>query len=232
MGCGRNTIPIYGKLVSEKVYRLLFSLIALHILVGVHFLTYSFLYYTTRCYDQPTIYGFAKHWETQEPMPLSMFEKLKEQKTYNAGMMSCRQLLFGQLDLELHSNYNPNPDNAVKESIFDAHRKMAEIYTPYNLPLVEDRFLCSFAHIFAGGYAAGYYSYKWAEVMSSDAFGAFEDVGLDNEDAIQNVGMKFRNTILSLGGSLDPMTVFTNFRGREPNPEALLRHNGLLVTTK
>jgi oligopeptidase A len=205
-------------------------------------LTYHFFYlfvcffvsiyvvYIHRCYDQPTIYGFAKHWETQEPMPITMFEKLKEQKTYNAGMMSCRQLLFGQLDLELHSNYNPSPMN--NETIFDIHRRMAEIYTPYNLPLHEDRFLCSFAHIFAGGYAAGYYSYKWAEVMSSDAFGAFEDVGLNNEDAIQNVGMKFRNTILSLGGSSDPMTVFCNFRGREPNPEALLRHNGLLATAK
>jgi oligopeptidase A len=160
-----------------------------------------------------------------------MFEKLKAQKTYNAGMMACRQLLFGQLDLELHSKYDASSNSTSNvESIFDIHRRMAEKYTPYNLPLDKDRFLCSFAHIFAGGYAAGYYSYKWAEVMSADAFGAFEEVGLQNEEQVKDVGMRFRNTVLSLGGSVDPMTVFRDFRGREPNPEALLRHNGLLLT--
>jgi oligopeptidase A len=178
------------------------------------------------------VYGFAKHWETNEPMPDEMFDKLKAQKTYNAGMMACRQLLFGQLDLELHSNYDPSSlSQKDGESIFDVHRKMAQVYTPYNLPLPEDRFLCSFAHIFAGGYAAGYYSYKWAEVMSADAFGAFEEVGLNNEEQVRDVGMRFRNTVLSLGGGVDPMTVFRNFRGREPDPEALLRHNGLLTST-
>jgi oligopeptidase A len=182
-----------------------------------------------RCYDRPTVYGFAKHWETGDPMPEDMFEKLKEQKAFNAGMLACRQLLYGQLDMELHSNFH-----AVKgavgegESIFDVQRRVAEKYTPYGMPLPEDRFLCSFSHIFAGGYAAGYYSYKWAEVMSADAFSAFEDVGLDNEDEVKKVGMKFRETVLSLGGGVDPMTVFKNFRGREPSPEALLRHNELV----
>jgi oligopeptidase A len=110
------------------------------------------------CYDRPTIYGFAKHWETGEPMPEDMFQKLCQQKTYNAGMMACRQLLFGQLDMELHSNYDAvKGKNGEGESIFDVHRRMAEKYTPYNLPLPEDRFLCAFSHIFAGGYAAGYY---------------------------------------------------------------------------
>jgi oligopeptidase A len=175
------------------------------------------------------VYGFAKHWETGDPMPEDMFEKLKEQKAFNAGMLACRQLLYGQLDMELHSNFH-----AVKgavgegESIFDVQRRVAEKYTPYGMPLPEDRFLCSFSHIFAGGYAAGYYSYKWAEVMSADAFSAFEDVGLDNEDEVKKVGMKFRETVLSLGGGVDPMTVFKNFRGREPSPEALLRHNELV----
>ena len=95
------------------------------------------------------------------------------------------------------------------------------------MPLDEDRFLCTFSHIFAGGYAAGYYSYKWAEVMSADAFGAFEDVGLENEEKVKEVGRKFRDTVLSLGGGNKAMDVFTEFRGREPNPDALLRHNGL-----
>ena len=161
-------------------------------------------------------------------MPEEMFEKLKEQKTFNAGMMACRQLLFGQLDMELHSNFDAEKAASGEgESIFDVHRRMAEKYTPYNMPLPEDRFLCTFSHIFAGGYAAGYYSYKWAEVMSADAFSAFEDVGLDNEDEVKKVGMKFRETVLSMGGGEDPMTVFKEFRGREPNPDALLRHNGL-----
>ncbi|CAB9500364.1 Organellar oligopeptidase A, chloroplastic/mitochondrial [Seminavis robusta] len=180
------------------------------------------------CYDRPTVYGFAKHWETGEPLPEEMFEKLKEQKIYGAGMMACRQLLFGQLDMELHSNYDPVAGASGEgETIFDVHRRMAEKYTPYSQPLPEDRFLCTFGHIFAGGYSAGYYSYKWAEVMSADAFGAFEDVGLDNEEEVAKVGRKFRDTVLSLGGGVPPMEVFKRFRGREPSPEALLRHNGL-----
>lgn len=180
------------------------------------------------CYDRPTVYGFAKHYETGEPLPDEMFEKLCEQKTFNAGMMSCRQLLFGQLDMELYSNFDAEAaEKGEGESIFDVHRRIAEKYTPYSQPLDEDRFLCTFSHIFAGGYSAGYYSYKWAEVMSADAFGAFEDVGLDNEEEVKKVGMKFRDTVLSLGGGVPPMEVFEQFRGRQPTPDALLRHNGL-----
>ncbi len=94
-------------------------------------------------------------------------------------------------------------------------------------PLAEDRSLCSFQHIFAGGYAAGYYSYKWAEVLSADAFSAFEEAGLDNEQAVAQTGHRFRETILARGGGRHPMQVFKDFRGREPRPEALLRHCGL-----
>lgn len=177
--------------------------------------------------DKKTVYGFAKHYETGEPLPEDMFEKLKEQKTYGAGMMACRQLLFGLLDMELHSNFDAEAAEKGGESIFDVHRRMAEKCTPYSQPLPEDRFLCTFSHIFAGGYSAGYYSYKWAEVMSADAFGAFEDVGLENEEKVQEVGRRFRDTVLSLGGGVEPMEVFKRFRGREPSPEALLRHNGL-----
>ena len=94
-------------------------------------------------------------------------------------------------------------------------------------PLPEDAFLCSFGHIFAGGYAAGYYSYKWAEVLSADAFGAFEEAGLDNLQALTETGKRFRDTVLALGGSQHPMDVFKSFRGREPSTEPLLRHSGL-----
>lgn len=177
------------------------------------------------CYDEPTVYGFANHYETGEPLPKELFEKLKAQKTYNAGMMACRQLYFGQMDMELHSKFDPTNDEG--ETIFDVQRRVAEKYSPYNMPLDEDRFLCAFSHIFAGGYSAGYYSYKWAEVMSADAFGAFEDVGLDNDEEVIKVGRKFRDTVLSLGGAVPPTDVFRDFRGRDPSPEALLRHNGL-----
>jgi oligopeptidase A len=180
------------------------------------------------CYDRKTLFGFAKHWKTGEPMPEDMFEKIKEQKTYNAGMMSCRQLLFGQLDLELHSGYDAKAGaDGTGESIFDVHQRVAAKYSPFNMPLPFDRFLCGFSHIFAGGYSAGYYSYKWAEVMSADAFSAFEDVGLENEEQVQAVGRKFRETVLASGGGVPPMEVFKAFRGREPNPDAVLRHNGL-----
>ena len=160
-------------------------------------------------------------------MPEEMFAKLCEQKTFNAGMMACRQIQFGQLDMELHSNFDASqPDGSESETIFDVQRRVAEKYTPYNMPIPEDGFLCAFSHIFAGGYAAGYYSYKWAEVLSADAFSAFEEVGLENEDEVQKVGRRFRDTVLAMGGGEDPMTVFKSFRGREPSPEALLRHNG------
>jgi oligopeptidase A len=134
---------------------------------------------------------------------------------------------FFQLDMELYSNFDPvKGASGEGESIFDAQRRLAEYFTPFNMPLPEDRFLCTFGHIFAGGYAAGYYSYKWAEVMSADAFSAFEEVGLDNEEEVKKVGRKFRETVLSLGGGKPPMEVFKSFRGREPTPDALLRHSG------
>jgi len=179
------------------------------------------------CYDRPTVYSFAKHYETGEALPEEMFEKLKQQKTFNVGMLACRQLVFGMVDLELHSYYDPESHEEGGESVFDVYKRMSKKYAPHAPVLQYDRFLCAFQHIFSGGYAAGYYSYKWAEVMSADAFGAFEDVGLDNEEEVKKVGLAFRDTVLSLGGGVDPSTVFKRFRGRDPNPEALLRQNGL-----
>lgn len=180
------------------------------------------------CYDRPTVYGFAKHWETGEPLPEDKFQKLCDQKIFNSGMTTSRQLYFGQLDLALHSDYDAVAgQNGEGKNLFELQKEIASKYCPHSLPIAEDRFLCSFSHIFAGGYSAGYYSYKWAEVMSADAFGAFEDVGLDNEDSVRAVGKKFRETVLSLGGGVAPSQVFRDFRGRDPNPDALMRHNGL-----
>src|SRR5262249_39907350 len=112
------------------------------------------------------------------------------------------------------------------ESPFDIQQRIARSTTILP-PLPEDRFLCSFTHIFGGGYAAGYYSYKWAEVLSADAFAAFEEAGLADERAGAATGRRFRSTVLALGGSRHPLDVFEEFRGRKPTTEALLRHAGL-----
>lgn len=177
------------------------------------------------CYDRPTLFGMAKHYETEETLPEAYYQKLVAAKNYMSGSGMLRQLHFGILDMELHSNYQPGGT----ETPSDVRDRLAET-TSVLPPIPEDNFLCAFGHIFAGGYAAGYYSYKWAEVLSADAFAAFEEAGLSDEAAIQEVGQKFKDTVLSLGGSLHPMEVFQSFRGREPKTEPLLRHSGLLAT--
>ena len=177
------------------------------------------------CYDRPTLFGMAKHYETGETLPEEYYQKLLAAKNYMSGSAMLRQLNFGLVDIELHHRYQ----SGGEETPNDVRDRIGENTTVLK-PLPEDNFLCSFGHIFAGGYAAGYYSYKWAEVLSADAFAAFEEVGWENESAIATVGKKYRNTILSLGGSLHPMEVFKQFRGREPQTEPLLRHSGLLAT--
>jgi oligopeptidase A len=176
------------------------------------------------CYDRPTLLSLGKHYETGAPLPEHYYQKLLAARTFMSGSGMLRQIHFSWLDLELHSNYKPGG----AETIPDVRNRLAKISMVIP-PLPEDNFLCSFGHIFAGGYAAGYYSYKWAEVLSADAFAAFEDAGLDDPDAIGTTGRRFRDTVLSLGGSKHPMEVFTAFRGREPDPAALLRHNGLVA---
>ena len=175
------------------------------------------------CLHRPTLMKLAIHFETGELLPEDLFQKLRQSKTYRAATIMLRQLQLGMTDLALHFGYDPNGS----ESPFDVERRILSI-TSLLPPLPESRFLCSFQHIFAGGYAAGYYSYKWAEVLSADAFGAFEDAGLDNESAVAKTGRRFRDTVLAQGGSRHPMEIFRDFRGREPDPAALLRHNGLL----
>jgi oligopeptidase A len=176
------------------------------------------------CYDRPTLLSLGKHYETGEPLPEHYFQKILAARTFMSGSGMLRQIHFSWLDLELHGHYIPGGT----DSIADVRNRLAKISMVIP-PLAEDNFLCSFGHIFAGGYAAGYYSYKWAEVLSADAFAAFEDAGLDDPDAISTTGRRFRDTVLSLGGSKHPMEVFTAFRGREPDPAALLRHNGLVA---
>ena len=174
------------------------------------------------CYDRPTLMGMAQHYETGEPLPEHYYQKLLAARHYRSGSTMLRQLHFGFVDLELHHRYVPGGE----ETPADVRSRIAQT-TTISPPLPEDAFLCAFNHIFAGGYAAGYYSYKWAEVLSADAFAAFEEVGLDNEDAIATTGKRYRDTVLALGGSLHPMEVFKAFRGREPSTTPLLRHSGL-----
>jgi oligopeptidase A len=180
------------------------------------------------CYDRKTLYSFAKHYQTGEPLPQELFNKVKDAKNFQAGLMMLRQLFFGATDMFLHSKAY---DAYGNKTPFEVQQELAKKYTVIP-PLPEDRFLCSFSHIFAGGYSAGYYSYKWAEVMSADAFGAFEDANLDDEDAVRVTGRKFRETVLAMGGGKHPSDVFKAFRGRSPSPEALLRHCGLVVEVK
>ena len=173
------------------------------------------------CYHRPTVDRITGHYQTGEILPDDLFEKLVKARTYRAGSDMLRQLTFGLTDMGLHTDFDPRTGD-----IFEVQRRVMEQTSPLGM-FEGDRFLCSFQHIFAGGYAAGYYSYKWAEVLSADAFGAFEDAGLDDPEQVRETGRRFRDTILALGGSKHPMEVFKSFRGREPDPTALLRHNGL-----
>lgn len=174
------------------------------------------------CYHRETLLDMAKHYETGEPLPEHYYQKLVAARNYMSGSVMLRQLHFSWVDMELHYRYQPGGDESVK----DVRNRIAKTTTVLP-PLPEDTFLCAFGHIFAGGYAAGYYSYKWAEVLSADAFAAFEEAGLDNPQALASTGKRFRDTVLALGGSKHPMEVFKSFRGREPSTEPLLRHSGL-----
>ncbi|MDP7489938.1 MAG: M3 family metallopeptidase [Arenicellales bacterium] len=139
-------------------------------------------------------------------------------KNYRSGSAMLRQIYFGHLDMELHHYFDPSGE----ESVADVKERVAKTSTVV-APLAEDRFLCAFGHIFSGSYSAGYYSYKWAEVLSADAFSLFEQNGIFDRKS----GHAFLRHILEAGGSDDPMKLFVAFRGREPRIEPLLRHAGL-----
>ncbi|WOG92681.1 hypothetical protein DCAR_0311956 [Daucus carota subsp. sativus] len=175
------------------------------------------------CYHRDTLMSIAKHYENGESLPEDMYLKLLAARTFRAGTHSLSQIRYASIDLELHTKYVPGGS----ESVYDVDQSVSQKTLVFP-PLPEDRFLCGFSHIFAGMYAAGFYSYKWAEVLSADAFSAFEDAGLNDIKAMKETGQKFRETILGLGGGKAPLDVFVEFRGREPSPEPLLRHNGLL----
>jgi oligopeptidase A len=177
------------------------------------------------CYHRPTLLSLGKHYQTGEPLPDRYYQKIVAAKNFMSGSAMLRQIHFSWVDMELHHRYQPGTGKLANDVRLELAKKTTVLQ-----PIPEDQFLCAFGHIFAGGYAAGYYSYKWAEVLSADAFAAFEDAGLDDVQVVQQTGRRFRDTVLALGGSQPPLEVFKSFRGREPQPEALLRHSGLLAT--
>ncbi len=170
------------------------------------------------CYEKEALELFAKHYETGEVIPMDLVEKIKNSSTFHEGMQTLRQLSFGLLDMSWHGQ-DPTLITNVKN-----HETLAFESTKLYPDVLENCMSTSFSHIFQGGYSSGYYSYKWAEVLDADAFEYFKEKGIFNKE----VANKFKNNVLSQGGTEDPMILYKRFRGQEPKPEALLKRAGLL----
>jgi oligopeptidase A len=172
------------------------------------------------CWEKESLQLVSGHYQTGETLPDSLFNKMLAAKNFQAGMMMVRQLEFSLFDFKMHLNYKPELGGRIYETLEQVRAQVAVVHPPkFN------RFAHGFSHIFAGGYGAGYYSYKWAEVLSSDAFSLFEERGIFNQEA----GYAFLTNILETGGSQDAMDLYVKFRGRKPTIDALLRHNGIGV---
>ncbi|MCE0558339.1 oligopeptidase A [Motilimonas sp. E26] len=171
------------------------------------------------CWEPEALAFISGHYQTGEPLPQDMLDKMLAAKNYHSALMMVRQLEFSLFDFRLHLEFTPGQANQAQAKLDEVRSQVAVVTPPaYN------RFQNGFSHIFAGGYAAGYYSYKWAEVLSADAFSRFEEEGIFNAQ----VGRDFMQHILEKGGSESPMALFTAFRGREPQVDALLRHSGIV----
>ena len=170
------------------------------------------------CYEKEALELFAKHYKTGEVLPMKYIEKIKESASFHEGMQTLRQLSFGLLDMKWHGT-NPEEIETIK-----AFENSAFIHTKLYPDVPENCMSTAFSHIFQGGYAAGYYSYKWAEVLDADAFEYFLEKGIFNKE----VATKFKEHILSMGGTEKPMELYKRFRGKEPKPDALLRRAGLI----
>lgn len=174
------------------------------------------------CYQQETLQSMSSHIQTGEPIPNELFRKILSAKNYRSGSAMLKQCHYALTDLALYTQYDPNVHTDFNEIVLEQNKQ-----TTILPPLPEDFFICSFSHIFSGGYGAGYYSYKWSEVLSADVFAAFEEQDLNDEKSVKEVGLRYRDTFLALGGSVHPKEVFERFRGRAPTTDALLRHSGL-----
>ena len=170
------------------------------------------------CYEKEALELFAKHYETGEVIPMDLVQKIKESATFQEGMQTLRQLSFGLLDMSWHG-VNPSDITNVKQ-----HENKTFKDTNLYPDVKENCMSTAFAHIFQGGYSSGYYSYKWAEVLDADAFDYFKEKGIFNKD----VATKFKDNVLSKGGTENPMVLYKRFRGQEPKPEALLKRAGLI----
>lgn len=170
------------------------------------------------CWERDALDVITGHYETGEPLPAELFDKMYAAKNFQAGMQMVRQLELSLFDFRLHAEYDPDKGARIQETLDQVRQQVAVITPP-----AFNRFQHGFSHIFAGGYAAGYYSYKWAEVLSADAFSKFEENGIFDIAT----GQAFLHCILEQGGSREPMELFREFRGREPKIDALLRHNGI-----
>ncbi|MEE8482449.1 MAG: M3 family metallopeptidase, partial [Acidiferrobacterales bacterium] len=172
------------------------------------------------CWQHEALELIAAHHETGASLPIELMRKLKAAKNFQSGLQMVRQLEFSLFDMKLHTEFDPDGEQSVQSVLDAVRRKVAVVAAP-----AFNRFQNSFGHIFSGGYAAGYYSYKWAEVLSTDAFSKFEEQGIFD----RATGEQFLQSVLEQGGSREPMELFVEFRGREPDVQALLRDAGLLV---
>ena len=170
------------------------------------------------CYEHEALELFARHYETSEVIPQELIDKIKKASNFHEGMATLRQISFGMLDMSYHA-IDPSTISDVK-----AHEDKAFEPTKLYPEVKENCMSTSFSHIFQGGYSSGYYSYKWAEVLDADAFEYFKEKGIFNPE----VAKKFQETVLSLGGTEEPMTLYKRFRGKEPKPDALLKRAGLI----
>jgi oligopeptidase A len=160
---------------------------------------------------------FDTHYQRGESLPEKLYERMRAAKNFHAGMLTVRQLEFALFDFRLHVEYDGQPD-FIQRVLDEVRDEVAVVKPP-----AFNRFAHSFSHVFAGGYGAGYYSYKWAEVLSSDAFSKFEERGIFD----RKTGLEFLHAVLEQGGIRDAVVAFVEFRGREPNSDALLRHSGI-----
>ncbi|MCF8179639.1 MAG: M3 family metallopeptidase, partial [Sulfuritalea sp.] len=177
------------------------------------------------CWEWDVLSGMTAHAETGEPLPRALYDKMIAAKNFQSGLQTLRQIEFGLFDLLLHSEFVPGAGSSFMDLLADVRREVAVLVPPE-----WNRFPNSFSHIFGGGYAAGYYSYKWAEVLSADAYEAFEEAAKSSGSTLDAAtGERFWKEILSVGGSRPALDSFRAFRGREPQPDAFLRHNGMAV---
>ena len=173
------------------------------------------------CWEWRVVEAMTAHAETGAPLPRALFDKMLAAKNFQSGLQTVRQLEFSLFDMLLHADFDPAGEHSVMDLLETVRNEVAVIHPP-----AWQRFPNSFSHIFGGGYAAGYFSYKWAEVLSADAYAAFEEAG-DPFDAA--TGRRFLEEILSVGGARPALESFTAFRGREPRVDALLRHSGMIA---